>query len=262
MAKIERVKKRIVGTTPNKLLVTDINNLPTSSTLNDTDLVVGPASATDSAIALFDTTTGKLLKNSATTISTSASANSSTQIMTSDAVQTAIANQISAKKTVITIAHKFSSIVNSDRIIFIKDKEIIEQGSHQHLLEIRQSISQLQPQFSHNLNFVPWRGDFTRGIFISSVLKTEFSIEELYELYAEYYKNHPFTILSRESIDLKMVVNTNKCLIQIEKQGDYIAIHSCIDNLLKGASGQAVQNMNLMFGLSETSGLRLKSPAF
>ncbi len=134
--------------------------------------------------------------------------------------------------------------------------------NHQHLLEIRQSISQLQPQFSHNLNFVPWRGDFTRGIFISSVLKTESSIEELYELYAEYYKNHPFTILSRESIDLKMVVNTNKCLIQIEKQGDYIAIHSCIDNLLKGASGQAVQNMNLMFGLSETSGLRLKSPAF
>ena len=134
--------------------------------------------------------------------------------------------------------------------------------NHQHLHEIRQSIAQLQTGYSHDLNFVPWRGDFTRGIFVTSVFKTEVGIEELYNVYSEFYANHPFTIVSRESIDLKMVVNTNKCLIQLEQQGSAVAVHSCIDNLLKGASGQAVQNMNLMFGLPETSGLRLKSPAF
>jgi N-acetyl-gamma-glutamyl-phosphate reductase len=134
--------------------------------------------------------------------------------------------------------------------------------NHQHLLEIRQSIIQLQAGFKSEINFVPWRGDFTRGIFVTSVLKSEYTLNEIYQLYQEYFSGHPFTFVSENPIDLKMVQNTNKCLIQIEKQGDSIAIHSCIDNLLKGASGQAVQNMNLMFGLSETTGLHLKSQAF
>jgi len=133
---------------------------------------------------------------------------------------------------------------------------------HQHLYEIGQSLNQLQPAGDININFVPWRGDFTRGIFISSQLKCNVELEELNDLYTEYYSAHPFTTVSRESIFLKQVVNTNKCVIQLEKVGVNLVVHSAIDNLLKGASGQAVQNMNLMFGLDEKAGLKLKANYF
>lgn len=143
--------------------------------------------------------------------------------------------------------------------------------SHQHLNEIHESIHQLQASFpvspkgsdgKMGLNFIPWRGDFTRGIFLSSQIDCELRQEELNELYENYYQDHPFTLVSREPIFLKQVVNTNKCVIQLEKVGSKLVIHSAIDNLLKGASGQAVQNMNLLFGLDECAGLNLKANFF
>jgi N-acetyl-gamma-glutamyl-phosphate reductase len=134
--------------------------------------------------------------------------------------------------------------------------------THQHLKEIGQSLTQLNDKSDIDISFVPWRGDFTRGIFISSQLKCGLSQAELDELYESFYRDHPFTILSKEPIYLKQVVNTNKCFIQLEKVGDKLVVHSIIDNLLKGASGQAVQNMNLMFGIDETTGLRLKANYF
>ncbi|HVU59075.1 MAG TPA: N-acetyl-gamma-glutamyl-phosphate reductase [Puia sp.] len=143
--------------------------------------------------------------------------------------------------------------------------------THQHLKEVGQSLQQAgasgqavdsQPSGAPNINFVPWRGDFTRGIFITSQLKIERRPEEVIALYEEFYNGHPFTILSRQAISLKQVVNTNKCLIQLEQQGSQLVVHSAIDNLLKGASGQAVQNMNLLFGLDEQTGLHLKANAF
>jgi N-acetyl-gamma-glutamyl-phosphate reductase len=134
--------------------------------------------------------------------------------------------------------------------------------THQHLKEITQSIVQLQPSFSQNVNFVPWRGDFTRGIFVSSQIHCDWSLEELIQIYTDFYRDQPFTLLSKESIFLKQVVNTNKCLIQLEKAGGMLVVHSAIDNLLKGASGQAVQNMNLLFGMDETTGLKFKGSFF
>ncbi|HMI63320.1 MAG TPA: hypothetical protein VK518_20530, partial [Puia sp.] len=107
-----------------------------------------------------------------------------------------------------------------------------------------------------------WRGDFTRGIFVSSQLKIEKSPAEVMALYEDFYRGHPFTIVSKKSISLKQVVNTNKCLIQLEQTGQQLVVHSALDNLLKGASGQAVQNMNLLFGFEETTGLHLKANAF
>lgn len=133
--------------------------------------------------------------------------------------------------------------------------------AHQHLNEIMQTISLLQPTHKP-LNFIPWRGDFSRGIYVSSYTHCDLNIDEARNLYAGYYAAHPFTHLSKEMIDLKQVVNTNKGLIYLEKVGDNLVIHSAIDNLLKGASGQAVQNMNLMLGLKEDAGLRLKAGAF
>ncbi|HEY0355593.1 MAG TPA: N-acetyl-gamma-glutamyl-phosphate reductase [Flavisolibacter sp.] len=133
--------------------------------------------------------------------------------------------------------------------------------THQHLKEINQSMIQLGSK-TPEINFVPWRGDFTRGIFISSMLNCELGEVQLGELFLEYYADHPFTILSQKEIFLKQVVNTNKCVIQLEKVGTKLVVHSAIDNLLKGASGQAVQNMNLMFGLDECEGLKLKSTGF
>jgi N-acetyl-gamma-glutamyl-phosphate reductase len=133
---------------------------------------------------------------------------------------------------------------------------------HQHLHEITQSLQQLQGNTQPSVHFVPWRGDFTRGIFVTSVLDTNETLESLYSLYTKYYDWHPFTHVSTSNIDLKQVVNTNKCLIHIEQQGNKIAIHTAIDNLLKGAVGQAVQNMNLLFGLTETTGLQLKANYF
>ncbi len=113
-----------------------------------------------------------------------------------------------------------------------------------------------------DLSFVPWRGDFTRGIFISSVISCDLSLEELTTLYIDFYKDHPFTHVSKDSIFLKQVVNTNKAVIQLEKPGSKLVVHSAIDNLLKGASGQAVQNMNLLFGFEENTGLQLKPTGF
>lgn len=133
---------------------------------------------------------------------------------------------------------------------------------HQHLFEIGQSIHQLQPANDIAINFVPWRGDFTRGIFISSQLKSNESLEQLFTLYTDYFSSHPFTTISKDPICLKQIVNTNKCVIHLEKVGDNLVVHSAIDNLLKGASGQAVQNMNIMFGLEETTGLKLKAAGF
>lgn len=134
--------------------------------------------------------------------------------------------------------------------------------THQHLNEIGQTLQQLQPNGMINISFVPWRGDFTRGIFISSQMDCELGEHELHQLYETYYASHPFTVLSKEPIHLKQVVNTNKCVVQIEKIANRLVVHSAMDNLLKGASGQAVQNMNLMFGLEETSGLKLKANFF
>ena len=134
--------------------------------------------------------------------------------------------------------------------------------SHQHLGEISQSLNQLQVKKNVEVSFVPWRGDFTRGIFISSQLNFDLSFQEAFQLFKDYYKDHPFIFISKESIFLKQVVNTNKCLIQLEKVGARLVVHSAIDNLLKGASGQAIQNMNLMFGLNEEAGLKLKASYF
>lgn len=137
--------------------------------------------------------------------------------------------------------------------------------THQHNAEILQSINSLQtiaPLKEGGFSFVPWRGDFTRGIFISSQLNCELSLAELNTLYTDYYTSHPFTTITAEPVFLKQVVNTNKCIIQLEKTGSKLVVHSVIDNLTKGASGQAVQNMNLIFGLEETSGLKLKASYF
>jgi N-acetyl-gamma-glutamyl-phosphate reductase len=134
--------------------------------------------------------------------------------------------------------------------------------THQHLLEIGESLLQLQPESVSEINFIPWRGDFTRGIFASTVLHCTLEEEELKTMFTHFYANHPFTHLSNEPISLKQVVNTNKCLLQIEKVANKLVVHVAIDNLLKGASGQALQNMNLMFGLDETIGLQLKANFF
>lgn len=133
---------------------------------------------------------------------------------------------------------------------------------HQHINEIHQSLQQLQSNDGMQVNFVPWRGDFTRGIYISSIVDCALPLEEITRLYKIFYQDQPFTHVSDTMIDLKQVVNTNKCMIHIEKQGSKIVVHSAIDNLLKGACGQAVQNMNIIMGLDETAGLKLKANYF
>lgn len=133
---------------------------------------------------------------------------------------------------------------------------------HQHLAEINQTLKGLQPEFDFRINFVPMRGSFTRGIFGSVYLNCDLSLPELEKIYDKFYETHPFVHRSEKSIDLKQVVNTNKCLVHLEKHEGKVLISFCIDNLLKGASGQAVQNMNLMFGLPETAGLKLKANYF
>jgi N-acetyl-gamma-glutamyl-phosphate reductase len=130
--------------------------------------------------------------------------------------------------------------------------------THQHLGEINQTLKSLQSNFVEAINFVPWRGDFTRGIFVTSVLDCNLTLVNANKLYKDYYASHPFTNVADGMIDMKQVVNTNKCLLFLEKIENKLAIHSATDNLLKGASGQAVQNMNLMFGFNESDGLRLK----
>lgn len=133
---------------------------------------------------------------------------------------------------------------------------------HQHLQEIGESLVQLQANFASEINFIPVRGNFTRGIFVSTYLNYDRTIEDAERIYKDFYKDSPFVIVSDKNIDLKQVVNTNKCVLHLEKHGNKLLILSCIDNLVKGASGQAVHNMNLIFGLEETVGLKLKASAF
>jgi N-acetyl-gamma-glutamyl-phosphate reductase len=133
---------------------------------------------------------------------------------------------------------------------------------HQHLKEINETIMECQPDFGHSIHFIPMRGNFTRGIFASAYTLFDGTLEEAYDLYESYYRKAAFTFVTQQDLDLKQVVNTNKCLIQLLKHDNQLLIVSMIDNLLKGASGQAVQNMNLMFGLPEKTGLNLKAVAF
>jgi len=133
---------------------------------------------------------------------------------------------------------------------------------HQHLEEIGQSVHQLQPGFDKNLNFIPVRGNFARGIFATVYTKCSLTTPEAKTLYKEFYKDAAFTFVADKNPDMKQIVNTNKAIVYVEKHGENLLIISMIDNLLKGASGQAVQNMNLMFGLDEKAGLNLKSIGF
>lgn len=134
--------------------------------------------------------------------------------------------------------------------------------THQHLAEINQSLKQLQTGFEKEINFIPYRGNFTRGIMANIYLDYEGTLENALEIFEKYYGEHPFCTISKRPIDLKQVVNTNKCILEIQKHGNKLLITSIIDNLVKGASGQAVQNMNLAFGLAENTGLNLKSVGF
>jgi N-acetyl-gamma-glutamyl-phosphate reductase len=133
--------------------------------------------------------------------------------------------------------------------------------THQHLNEIQESVQQVQ-HTKVNINFVPWRGNFTRGIFVSVQTETNKGLPELIDMYNTFYKNAPFVVVSETPIALKQVVNTNKCLLQLELQDGNLVIHSAIDNLVKGAAGQAIQNLNIMFKLEETAGLKLKATSF
>ena len=133
---------------------------------------------------------------------------------------------------------------------------------HQHVPEICQSLKQVQGELDAEIDFIPYRGDFARGIFATEVVKTDMPIEQIVEAYKDFYKDAPFTHYVDNAIDMKQVVNTNKALIHCDKFGNKLLITSTIDNLLKGAVGQAVQNMNIMFGVEETMGLRLKGSAF
>lgn len=134
--------------------------------------------------------------------------------------------------------------------------------THQHLLEINRNLRLLEPAFDQEVNFVPMRGDFARGILASVYTKCNLDEAAVKQLYTDFYRDSAFTRVSDRDIDLKQVVNTCKGLLHVAKYGDKVHVVSVIDNLLKGASGQAVQNMNLMFGLDETTGLKLKASAF
>lgn len=134
--------------------------------------------------------------------------------------------------------------------------------THQHLAEIRQSIQQVQGHLEASIDFIPYRGDFARGIFCSSVIKTQAPAEDVISGYKEFYRDAAFTHYCDKALDLKQVVNTNKALVHADAFEGKILVTSCIDNLLKGAVGQAVQNMNLMFGIDEKAGLLLKASAF
>lgn len=134
--------------------------------------------------------------------------------------------------------------------------------THQHLGEISEQLIDLQPTFNHKIRFIPYRGDFTRGIFASIYTKFDGELNQAKELFKEFYKNQPFVVVSDDAIHLKQAVATNKCILHLIKHEDELLISSVIDNLVKGASGQAVQNMNLMFGFEETEGLNLKATYF
>lgn len=134
--------------------------------------------------------------------------------------------------------------------------------AHQHVPEIRQSLRQMQGSLEASIDFIPYRGCFARGIFATDVLHTDKDAEEIIKGYKDFYQDEPFTHYVDQPLDLKQVVNTNKALVHCDKIGDKLLVTSCIDNMLKGAVGQAVQNMNIMFGLEETMGLKLKAMAF
>lgn len=143
------------------------------------------------------------------------------------------------------------------------NSSIYKPFAHQHLNEITESLNQAgSTLLKDNITFIPYRGDFTRGIIASLYTECDLSLEEARQLFSDYYQDHPFTHVLKKNIDLKQVVNTNKCFLYLEKHGNKLLIVSIIDNLLKGASGQAVQNMNLLFGFEEQAGLRLKATAF
>jgi N-acetyl-gamma-glutamyl-phosphate reductase len=133
---------------------------------------------------------------------------------------------------------------------------------HQHEQEITESLQALQPSFNHQLAFVPQRGAFTRGIYSVTYVEGEFNREKITEAYRDYYASHPFTHLVPFEIDVKQIVNTNNCFVNLQFSKNHLVIVSAIDNMLKGAAGQAIQNMNLLFGLDETKGLKLKPSAF
>jgi N-acetyl-gamma-glutamyl-phosphate reductase len=142
--------------------------------------------------------------------------------------------------------------------------------THQHLHEIRQSLTELQGELDASIDFIPYRGDFPRGIFCTEVVKFDGEEgtpsnptgEQLAQMYKDFYADAAFTHYVDKAVDMKQVVNTNKCLVHVDKFGNKAVITSTIDNLLKGAVGQAVQNMNLMFGIDEKAGLNLKPSAF
>lgn len=134
--------------------------------------------------------------------------------------------------------------------------------THQHVPEIRQSLTQVQGVLDAEIDFIPYRGDFARGIFATEVVKTDAPLEEIVTAYKEFYKDAAFTHYSDKPVDMKQVVNTNKALVHCDKFGNKLLVTSCIDNLLKGAVGQAVQNMNIMSGIDEKLGLNLKASAF
>ena len=133
---------------------------------------------------------------------------------------------------------------------------------HQHVPEIRQSLKQEQASFSAAIDFIPYRGNFARGIFATEVLRTQAQADAIVEGYKAFYAHEPFTHYVDKPLDMKQVVNTNKALVHCDVIDGKLLVTACIDNLLKGAVGQAVQNMNLMFGISETTGLGLKPSAF
>lgn len=144
----------------------------------------------------------------------------------------------------------------------VDNMSVYKAFNHQHVPEIRQSLTQLQGQLPASIDFIPYRGNFARGIFATAVVRTQADADAIVAGYKDFYAGEPFTHYVDKQIDMKQVVNTNKGLVHCEKYGDKLLVTSTIDNLLKGAVGQAVQNMNIMFGIDETAGLRLKPSAF
>ena len=144
----------------------------------------------------------------------------------------------------------------------VDNLSIYKPFEHQHIAEIRQSLKQIQGYLDASIDFIPYRGPFARGIFCTAVVRTLAPVEDIVDAYKDFYSDAAFTHYSDKPIDLKQVVNTNKALVHVEKHDNKLLISSCIDNLLKGAVGQAVQNMNIMFGIDETAGLKLKASAF
>lgn len=134
--------------------------------------------------------------------------------------------------------------------------------THQHLVEINRTLQKLQPGNTAVINFVPVRGDFARGIYAIAHVDCRLSLDEALALYRDFYRDAPFTVVTDRPVDLKQAVNTNKAVVGLAKHGNKLLITTAEDNLLKGASGQAVQNLNIMLGLDQTTGLRLKPSAF